>query len=279
MWTRTGRSFFDQCRPRAAARPASDGCRAGRAVRRARDRPGCCSTPSSCRGAPRPRSCSGTSTPRSVRPPERRCRWRSSLLDQERGRARVTGLDVAGLDLCSAERPGRGTPTPTRSPTPTGATAGRPTGWTGCSWRRSSVLAAEGATFHDRPHDWHLALADRLVAADPALIAPTRPLFVDTTDVGVDRRGHAVVGASSPPAAARAWWSSRSPNLVRAGEGLVQPGLKVRGREYLRIIYGPDYTEPATSCGCGSAGLGHKRSLAAARVRARAGGARPGRAW
>jgi hypothetical protein len=23
----------------------------------------------------------------------------------------------------------------------------------------------------------------------------------------------------------------------------VQPGLKVRGREYLRIIYGPDYTE------------------------------------
>ncbi len=23
----------------------------------------------------------------------------------------------------------------------------------------------------------------------------------------------------------------------------VQPGLKVRGREYLRIIYGPDYTD------------------------------------
>ena len=45
------------------------------------------------------------------------------------------------------------------------------------------VLAAEGATFHDRPHDWHLALADRLVAADPELVhaAPGRPV-VDTTD-------------------------------------------------------------------------------------------------
>ena len=34
-------------------------------------------------------------------------------------------------------------------------------------------------------------------------------------------------------------------NLSRGRKGLVQPGLKVRGAEYLRIIYGPDYTEPA----------------------------------
>ena len=25
--------------------------------------------------------------------------------------------------------------------------------------------------------------------------------------------------------------------------GRIQPGIKVRGREYLRIIYGPDYTD------------------------------------
>ena len=31
-------------------------------------------------------------------------------------------------------------------------------------------------------------------------------------------------------------------NLMIAARGLVQPGVKVRGREYLRIIYGPDYT-------------------------------------
>ncbi|CAL4858712.1 hypothetical protein MMM2322_00350 [Microbacterium sp. MM2322] len=34
-------------------------------------------------------------------------------------------------------------------------------------------------------------------------------------------------------------------NLTRTEKGLVQPGIKVRGREYLRIIYGPDYTDPA----------------------------------
>ncbi len=44
--------------------------------------------------------------------------------------------------------------------------------------------------------------------------------------------------------------------------GLVQPGLKVRGREYLRLIYGPDYTEPANLDRLRQRALGHKRSLA-----------------
>ena len=43
---------------------------------------------------------------------------------------------------------------------------------------------------------------------------------------------------------------------------LVQPGLKVRGREYLRIIYGPDYTEPANLAQLRQRAVGHKRSLA-----------------
>src|SRR5439155_21893920 len=47
------------------------------------------------------------------------------------------------------------------------------------------------------------------------------------------------------------------------GAGPVQPGLKVRGREYLRIIYGPDYTEPANLERLRRRGLGRKRSLAA----------------
>ena len=42
------------------------------------------------------------------------------------------------------------------------------------------LLATEGPTYHDRPHGWHLELADRLVAADPELIAPTRRLVADT---------------------------------------------------------------------------------------------------
>ena len=44
--------------------------------------------------------------------------------------------------------------------------------------------------------------------------------------------------------------------------GLVQPGLKVRGREYLRLIYGPDYTEPANLTRLRQRALSHKRSLA-----------------
>jgi protein phosphatase len=44
--------------------------------------------------------------------------------------------------------------------------------------------------------------------------------------------------------------------------GLVQPAVKVRGREYLRIIYGPEYTEPENLERLRARFLGHKRSLA-----------------
>jgi protein phosphatase len=50
--------------------------------------------------------------------------------------------------------------------------------------------------------------------------------------------------------------------LTRDGRGLAQPGIKVRGREYLRIIYGPDYTEPANLARLRDRHLGRKRSLA-----------------
>lgn len=44
--------------------------------------------------------------------------------------------------------------------------------------------------------------------------------------------------------------------------GLAQPGVKCRGREYLRIIYGPEYTAPANLDRLRSRGLSAKRSLA-----------------
>jgi protein phosphatase len=52
-------------------------------------------------------------------------------------------------------------------------------------------------------------------------------------------------------------------NLVTTDRGYAQPGIKVRGREYLRIIYGPDYTEPVNLERLRARELGHKRSLAA----------------
>ena len=50
--------------------------------------------------------------------------------------------------------------------------------------------------------------------------------------------------------------------IVRGPRGLVQPAVKCRGREYLRIIYGPDYTEPQHLERLRRRGLSGKRSLA-----------------
>lgn len=124
------------------------------------------------------------------------------------------------------------------------------------------VLAASDASFADRDHDWHLAFADRLVAADPSLFRTTRRIHVSTTDPSSCDTG---VG----------WWEELTgiggegmvvkplANLSRTAKGhLAQPGLKVRGREYLRIIYGPDYTEPDNLTRLRDRNLGRKRSLA-----------------
>ncbi|MGV9896790.1 hypothetical protein ACWDVV_21365, partial [Streptomyces tendae] len=58
-----------------------------------------------------------------------------------------------------------------------------------------------------------------------------------------------------------------SPRSGEAGSGgekgrLVQPGIKCRGREYLRIIYGPEYTRPDNLARLRQRSLNHKRSLA-----------------
>jgi len=123
------------------------------------------------------------------------------------------------------------------------------------------LLATEGKTYHDRDHLWHLSQLARLAVADPELVIATRHIVVDTTDADAEL-------------AATAWWEDMTAaggegmvvkplsNLTRGARGLVQPGLKVRGREYLRIIYGPDYTEPANLERLRPRNLGHKRSLA-----------------
>ncbi|GAA2788889.1 polynucleotide kinase-phosphatase [Kribbella solani] len=120
------------------------------------------------------------------------------------------------------------------------------------------VLASEGATYQDRPHAWHLGIADRMVASGPEVVTPTRRLFVDAGnwDAGIawweELTGAGGEGMVVKPAA----------NLVRTAKGLAQPGLKVRGQEYLRLIYGPDYTDPANFSRLRDRNLGHKRSLA-----------------
>ncbi|QFU86236.1 polynucleotide kinase-phosphatase [Amycolatopsis sp. YIM 10] len=132
-------------------------------------------------------------------------------------------------------------------------------GLTGVRLAPFQVLASAGAAHHTKPHAWHLDLAARLTAADPDLFAPTATRFVDTTD-------------ADELAAATRWWLELTEsggegmvvkpaaNLTRGTRGLVQPGVKVRGREYLRIIYGPEYLEHLPQLR--SRGLGRKRALA-----------------
>ncbi|WP_392961867.1 polynucleotide kinase-phosphatase [Streptomyces sp. LN245] len=125
------------------------------------------------------------------------------------------------------------------------------------------ILAVQGWSLAGLPHDEQLALIDRLVENDGSgLLHTTRRLFVDTGDpesvrAGVDwwleMTGRGGEGMVVKPVGA----------VVRGGHGrLVQPGIKCRGREYLRIIYGPEYTRPENLARLRGRFLNHKRSLA-----------------
>jgi len=123
------------------------------------------------------------------------------------------------------------------------------------------LLASEGRNHATAPHAWHLERIDRLVDADPARVRRTERQFVDLSDA--DAVNSAI-----------AWWEDLTAaggegvvvkpaaGLVRTAKGLALPGIKVRGREYLRIIYGPDYTMPVNLDRLRDRGVNHKRSMA-----------------
>ncbi|GAA1931445.1 polynucleotide kinase-phosphatase [Nocardioides lentus] len=136
----------------------------------------------------------------------------------------------------------------------------RPTsGLDGVTVAPFAVLAAEGRVLTlDEPHPWHLA---RLGALEDPFLTPTRHVEVD-------------LDSPASRAAATDWWLALTAD---GGEGMVvkpahrtdrasgvdrrvQPGLKVRGREYLRIVYGPDYPDSLEELR--GRDTGHKRRLA-----------------
>ncbi|MGC0363951.1 protein phosphatase [Rhodococcus sp. 27YEA15] len=138
------------------------------------------------------------------------------------------------------------------------------TGLDGVRLAPFQLLATEGRSYEKHDHEWHLALADRLAAVDPRRFATTRRTVVD-------------LGADDSVVAATAWWERLTGD---GGEGMVvkplanqlhgprgfnarvQPGIKVRGREYLRLIYGADYLEPSTLTRLRNRNPGHKQSMA-----------------
>ena len=123
------------------------------------------------------------------------------------------------------------------------------------------VLAGEGKVHALTDHLWQLDVLARLADADPSTLRPTSSVVVDLAD-------------EASQTAAVEWWEGltaaggegmvvKPVDVVHhTGRGLAQPGIKCRGAEYLRIIYGPEYTAPANLDRLRSRRLGHKRSLA-----------------
>ncbi len=191
VYTRTGRAFFDPDAHRGAARPAA---------RRRRRRPGCGDEldtdwllldaellPWSVKAEAllREQYASVGAAAHAALPAA------STVLARGVGR---------GLDVGRAARPHRidpGWATPRRSREPTAGTAGRPTGWTACSWPPFQILAAEGVVLRrsaTTAGTWRSPTA--WSAADPRPVRATRRLMVDLADADVGGRRDAVVGGT-----------------------------------------------------------------------------------
>jgi len=123
------------------------------------------------------------------------------------------------------------------------------------------LLATEGRVHVDQNHVWQMQTLAKICEADPTFLLATAFRVVDLLD------------PASELAAVR-WWeelTSRGSEgmvvkpldfVVRGKHGLVQPAMKCRGQEYLRIIYGPEYTSPQHLKRLRSRSLAGKRSLA-----------------
>ncbi|HNQ89183.1 MAG TPA: polynucleotide kinase-phosphatase [Verrucomicrobiota bacterium] len=120
------------------------------------------------------------------------------------------------------------------------------------------LLATEGKVHVDQPHDWHLQTLSRLAGG----------LLIATPSCVVD------LSRPDSEAAGVRWWEELTCRggegmvvkplefVARGRRGLIQPAVKCRGREYLRIIYGPEYTAAENLDRLRSRGLQAKRSLA-----------------
>ena len=123
------------------------------------------------------------------------------------------------------------------------------------------LLASAGKTYFDQNHLWHMQSLTRLAAADPALLIPTQHRQVNLEN-------------ESDIITATQWWLGLTEAggegmvvkpfdfIAKGKRGLMQPAIKCRGREYLRIIYGPEYTLPEHLERLRERGLSTKRRLA-----------------
>ena len=121
------------------------------------------------------------------------------------------------------------------------------------------LLASEGKVYSDKDHVWHMTTLARLCQDSLLLATPYK--VIDVTDPASQAEGIS-------------WWEALTarggegmvvkpfPVVAKGSRGLIQPAVKCRGKEYLRIIYGPEYTASEHLTRLRSRGLAGKRSLA-----------------
>ena len=123
------------------------------------------------------------------------------------------------------------------------------------------LLATEGAAHVDKDHVWHMEALAKVCQVDPGFLLATPYRVVALEDADAEAEGVR-------------WWEDLTARggegmvvkpldfVVRGRKGLLQPAIKSRGPEYLRIIYGPEYTAPENLNRLRQRGLSTKRSLA-----------------
>lgn len=123
------------------------------------------------------------------------------------------------------------------------------------------ILATEGAVHIDKNHDWHMQQIAQFCQSDPELLLATQYRSIDLGDQDSQTNGIR-------------WWEELTASggegmvvkplafVSNTLKGLIQPAVKCRGPEYLRIIYGPEYSLPQNLERLRKRGLSLKRSLA-----------------
>jgi protein phosphatase len=123
------------------------------------------------------------------------------------------------------------------------------------------VLATEKSVHVDKDHEWHMTTIHDFCMNDSNILLSTPYKIVDLNDPQSQQE-------------ALGWWEELTGKggegmvvkpydfISKGKRGLIQPAVKVRGKEYLRIIYGPEYTAKRHMDRLRGRNLGRKRSLA-----------------
>lgn len=123
------------------------------------------------------------------------------------------------------------------------------------------LLATEGKVHTNQNHKWHMETLSKICEQDSEILLSTEHKVIDVTSpesqkAGIDWWMEMTERGGEGMVVKPADW------IVFGKKGLVQPAIKCRGKEYLRIIYGPDYNSEANLNRLRKRGLGRKRSLA-----------------